>query len=127
MTIPPAAIIDITEPTFSAKSRREGDAIIVTLSGNADMAVHERLKSFLDQMHATATATRVKEAVFEIHDLYFLNSSCTSLFLRLINVVLESRAPHKYAFRFRSNPNLRWQKRSLEAIRSYAHELVILD
>jgi anti-anti-sigma factor len=127
MMTPPAAIKDISEQAFSAKCRHEGDAILVTLSGNADMAVHERLRSFLDQLHAEATATRVKEAVFAIHDLYFMNSSCLSLFLRLINEVLEPKALHRYSLRIRSNPNLRWQRRSFEAIRSYAQEIVVLE
>jgi anti-anti-sigma factor len=125
MMIGAGSISDIKAQGFSTQSQRENDAIIVQLTGNADMAVHEQLKNFLDEVHRSAMTTRVRETIFELQDLYFMNSSCLSLFLRLINTVLESR--YRYALRFRSNPNLRWQKRSLEAIRSYAQDVVIVD
>jgi hypothetical protein len=41
--------------------------------------------------------------------------------------VLELPAAQQYKARFRSNSNLRWQKKSLQAIQAYAKELVILE
>jgi hypothetical protein len=119
-------LTDIQEPTFSTQTHRNGDAIVVAMKGNADTIVGDRLKVFLDDLHRAAGAWSIREAVFELHDLYFMNSSCLSLFLRLINVVLESRL-HKYTLRFRSNPNLRWQQKSLQAIVSYAGEIVSVE
>jgi hypothetical protein len=121
-----AILADIQEPTFSTHTHRDGDAIIVSMKGNADTVVGDRLKVFLDELHRVAGAWSIREAVFEFHDLYFMNSSCLSLFLRLINVVLESRL-HKYTLRFRSNPNLRWQQKSLQAILAYAGEIVRIE
>src|SRR5580693_5051154 len=109
-------ITDIKEPTFTTESHRDADTIVVTMSGNADTVVADRLKIFLDELHSSAGVYGIKEAVFVLQELYFMNSSCLSLFLRLINVMLESRAQHKYVLRFRSNPKLRWQKKSLQAI-----------
>jgi hypothetical protein len=121
-----AIISDIQEPTFSTQTQRKGDAIWVTMKGNADSIVGDRFKVFLDDLHRAAGAWNIREAVFEMHDLYFMNSSCLSLFLRLINVILESRL-HKYALRFRSNPHLRWQQKSLQAILLYAGEIVTVE
>jgi anti-anti-sigma factor len=126
MPEPPASIRDIKIQTFSTQSEQRGDALVVSLSGNADMAVHDQLKSFLDDLHRTAGALSIEETVFELQELYFMNSSCLSLLLRLVNSVLQSKQ-HKYTLRFRSNPNLRWQKKSLEAIRSYAREVVVVE
>ena len=91
------------------------------------MAVHERLKGFLDALGIAAKSARPKEVVFEFEELYFMNSSCLSLILRFLNGVLELPAAQQYKARFRSNSNLRWQKKSLQAIQAYAKELVILE
>jgi hypothetical protein len=100
---------------------------VIAMSGNADMAAHERLKTYLDELDAAARASHVKEAVFDFQDLYFMNSTCLSLLLRLINGVATAKPEEQYKLRFRSNPNLRWQKKSLEALRAYADELVVIE
>jgi anti-anti-sigma factor len=127
MSIAPAGIKEVREVGFVATSTQRGDAIVVMMSGNADSGVQEQLKTFLEELHHAAKFLSIKEAIFDMHDLYFINSACLSLFLRLLNAVHESRETHSYTFRFRSNPNLHWQKRRLEALRSYAKELVIVE
>src|SRR5258708_11535147 len=125
--IGPAGIKEVREEGFVATSARRGDSIVITMSGNADSGVQEKLKAFLDELHNAAKFLRIKEAVFDMHELYFINSSCLSLFLRLLNAVHESRDVHAYTFRFRSNPNLHWQRPRLESLRAYAKELVIVE
>jgi hypothetical protein len=122
-----ASVGDIKLDGFSARSEDRAGAIVVWLRGNADMAVHERLKGFLDALGAAAKSARANEVIFELEELYFMNSSCLSLILRFINGALELKAPQQYKARFRSNPNLRWQKKSLEAIHTYAKDLVIIE
>ena len=122
-----ASIGEIVADGFSARSENQGTAIIVRLRGNADMAVQERLKAFLDALSAATESKRPSEAVFEIEELYFMNSSCLSLLLRFLNAALKSPSPNGYKIRFRSNPNLRWQKKSLQALLAYAPDLVIVE
>jgi anti-anti-sigma factor len=112
---------------FSAQLEQRGVAVVVSLRGNADMAVHEQLKVFLDDLHAMAKATRAKEAVFEFEELYFMNSSCLSLLLRFINAVVGSQASQQFLVKFKSNPKLRWQQKSLEALRAYAQDHVFIE
>ncbi len=121
------SITEVAADSFSTKSARAGDGLTLVLRGNADMAIHERLKAFLDQVDAQAKAHRLKEALFDLQELYFMNSSCLSLLLRMINGVVEPQNPHKYKIRFRSNPNLRWQKKSLQALHSYAPDIVAVE
>jgi hypothetical protein len=121
-----AMIAEIQEATFSTQTERKPDVVLVTMRGNADSVVSERLKVFLDEVHRAAELWKIREAVFDVHELYFMNSSCLSLFLRLINMILESRM-HKYSLRFRSNKNLRWQQKSFQAILAYAGEIVSVD
>jgi anti-anti-sigma factor len=127
MSSAPPGIKEIREKAFVATSAQRGDSIVVTMNGNADSGVQDKLKVFLEELHNAAKFLRIREAVFDMHDLYFINSSCLSLFLRLLNAVHESRETHAYTFRFRSNPNLRWQRPRLESLRSYAKELVVVE
>src|SRR5258708_35154770 len=117
----------IKAESFSAHYEAKGNQMIVWMRGNADMAVHERVKAFLDALDQAVRAARAKEAVFELAELYFMNSSCLSLLLRFINGVVGLRTPEQYKVRFRSNPNLRWQRKSLAALRAYAQELVVVE
>lgn len=117
----------IKAESFSAHYEAQGNKIVVWMRGNADMAVHERVKAFLDTLDEAVRAARAKEAVFELAELYFMNSSCLSLLLRFINGVVGLAAADQYQVRFRSNPNLRWQKKSLAALHAYAQDLVVVE
>jgi hypothetical protein len=122
-----ASVGEIRVETFVAQMKQQGDALVVGMRGNGDTAVLEQLKLFLDELLATAKSARVQEVTFEIQDLYFMNSSCLSLLLRFLNGSLEQRPPQRFRVRFRSNPNLRWQKKSLEAMRAYAMDIVVIE
>lgn len=112
---------------FTAQMEQRGDQIFVSMSGNADMEIHERLKKFLHDLHAMAKALRPQEVVFQFQELYFMNSSCMSLLLRFINDVQSSRAAEQFNVRLRSNPDQRWQRKSFDAMQAYAPELVTVE
>ena len=112
---------------FSAELEHRGSAVVVSMRGNADMAVHDKLKVFLDDLHRTVTSARAKEAVFEFEELYFMNSSCLSLLLRFINTVVGTPTSQHYLVKFKSNPKLRWQQKSLDALRAYAQDHVFVE
>src|SRR5258708_32726801 len=102
----------IKAESFSAHYEAKGNQMIVWMRGNADMAVHERVKAFLDALDQAARAAGAKEAVFELGELYFMNSSGLSLLLRFINGIVSLTAAQAYQVRFRSHRNLRGPKRS---------------
>ena len=112
---------------FTAHLEHRAGTIVVAMRGNADMAVHEKLKAFLDEVDRTARALRAKEAVFEFEEVYFMNSSCLSLLLRFINTVVGAPSAKQYMIRFKSNPKLRWQQKSLDALCAYAQDLVFVE
>lgn len=91
------------------------------------MAVQEQFKALLDRVSSIAKASGTQEVVFDWRELYFMNSSCLSLILRFINAALELPEPVRYKVRFRSSPNLKWQQKSLQAVHSYARELVVIE
>ncbi len=117
----------IKADSFTAHYEEEGGRVVVSMRGNADMAVHERVKAFLDALDQAVRAAGAKEAVFELGELYFMNSSCLSLLLRFINGVVALRPGDQYKVRFRSNQNLRWQRKSLAALRAYAPDIVVIE
>jgi hypothetical protein len=127
MSSPNPTDLDIQMDGFSLKSAQTRAAIVATLRGNADLAVQEKLKAVLENISAMARANRAEEVVFDWHELYFMNSSCLSLLLRFINGVLELPAASRVKIRFRSSPTLKWQQKSLKALRSYASELVDVE
>jgi anti-anti-sigma factor len=121
------ALSEINLEGFSAHTEHRPDSIVVSLKGNADMAVQEKLRVFLDSLASLSQLPTVKEAVFDLGELYFMNSSCLSLLLRFINRVLEFPNDRRPRVRFRSNPNLQWQKKSLQALHAYAQEVVVVE
>ena len=127
MTSSTSGSLDIQMDGFSLKSEQAPTAIVATLKGNADMAVQEKFKATLENIASLAKASRMREVVFDWNELYFMNSSCLSLLLRFINGVLELPAASRFKVRFRSSPNLKWQQKSLKALRSYADELVVIE
>jgi anti-anti-sigma factor len=120
-------ITDVAGKFFSTASRCEGSALVVEMRGNADVEAVAALGGFLEQLDATAKRLGVDEAVLELHDLYFMNSTCMSLLMRRVSDLMKEQTTKRYKLRFRSNPNLRWQKRSLQALRSLAQEIVIVE
>ena len=112
---------------FAAQAERRGESILVSLSGNADMDIHERLKRLLHELHTTAKAMRSTEVVFQFQELYFMNSSCMSLLLRFINDIVSSRPAEQFKVRLRANPEQRWQRKSFDAMQAYAPELVSVE
>lgn len=112
---------------FTAQLEHRDSAVVVSMRGNADMAVHEKLKAFLDEVDQMVRSTHAKEAIFEFEDLYFMNSSCLSLLLRFINTVVGAPTSQQYRVTFKSNPKLRWQQKSLDALRAYAQDFVFVE
>ena len=118
---------DVQKDTFRTLSERRGDSIVVHLKGNADIDAQEHLKKFLDELHQQAMQLGIRTAVFELEELYFMNSSCLSLLLRHVNAVMATPSSKAYRLVFRPNGNLRWQKRSLQALGSYAPDIVSVE
>jgi anti-anti-sigma factor len=123
----PLAIADLKLEHFTTKSERDGSTIVVRLHGNADGEVQTDLNHLLDQVHAEAKRLSVTQAVVNLQDLYFMNSSCISLLVRWINGLSQDKGAHKYRIRFVSNPNLRWQKRILSALSAMGQQVVIIE
>jgi anti-anti-sigma factor len=112
---------------LTMKGRLADDAIVVQLAGTADTAVREQLEEFFTQLHAEAVRLAQPAVVVDVRELEFMNSSCLKVFVAWLAQLRELQGPAQYKVRFRSNPNLLWQRRSLAALSCFAIDLVTIE
>jgi hypothetical protein len=111
---------------FQLTPRIEDGALVVSFSGNGDMSAVEVLGRYLRQVHQEAVSLKVNDVSFDFRDLYFMNSSCFKAFVTWIDQASRSEQ-HGYLIRFLTNPRLHWQRRSLEALRCLAPNVVRVE
>ena len=83
------------------------------------------LSDYLKQVHDAAILQRLLEVSCDFRKLTFMNSSCFKAFVVWIDSVKNLAAPYK--IRFLTDPNIHWQRRSLEALRRLAIQIVTLE
>jgi hypothetical protein len=119
--------ISVIESGFSLESTHEEDKLIVRFSGNADMNAMRSLTACLKRLHDEAIRLAAHEVVCDFHGLYFMNSSCFKAFVGWVTTIEALDPTKRYKIRLLSNQQLHWQKRSLEALRCLADQIVIVE
>jgi hypothetical protein len=112
-------------PDFACMPSYEGAALTVAFSGTGDVGAIELLADYLKQVHAEAERLAVSEVACDFRKLSFMNSSCFKSFVVWIDTV--KNASRKYRIRFLTDPQMHWQKRSLEALRRLATNVVTVE
>ena len=97
----------------------------LAFSGSGDMNAIALLSDYLKQVHVEALRLAVAEVSCDLQQLAFMNSSCFKSFVVWIDTVKNS--PVRYQIAFKTNPNLHWQRRSLEALRRLAANIVTIE
>jgi hypothetical protein len=121
------AVIDVRVGELHAVARVVDRAMTLTLLGTADAAAEAALNELLGRLHNESQRAGAREVVVDLHGLEFMNSSCFKSFITWIVAVRRLPEDQHYRIRFRSNPALHWQKRSLHAISYFGGELVSVD
>ncbi len=111
--------------TFQATPTLENDRLAVRFAGNGDMNAIAPLSAFLKQVHEEAMRLTVTEVRCDLQQLVFMNSSCFKSFVVWIDTV--KNAQPGYLIRFLTDPSVHWQRRSLEALRRLATNIVELE
>ena len=111
--------------SFQATPTLENDRLALRFVGNGDMNAIAPLSAFLKQVHEEATRLAVTEVRCDLQQLVFMNSSCFKSFVVWIDTVKTSAV--RYQIAFKTNPNLPWQRRSLEALRRLAANIVTIE
>ena len=117
-------LVKVKGDDFAGTAQHEATTIHAVLTGNADYAALDALESLLEKVHQEARRLAITEAVVDLRQLEFMNSSCFKSFVSWITNIQELDPPQQYKVRFVSNPNMHWQKRSLHSLRCFAVELI---
>jgi hypothetical protein len=121
------SVVPVSKEGFAISATQGTTAIQVKFAGNGDMDATPVLGSYLKQLHVDACDLGVEEVVFDFSELYFMNSSCFKCFVSWIGQITKMEPSSRYLVRFQSNPQLHWQRRSLEAIRAFSPEVVEVE
>jgi hypothetical protein len=112
-------------PGFACEPALERDTLSITFSGTGDVGAIELLADYLKSAHAEAERLAVAEVRCDFRQLLFMNSSCFKAFVVWIDKVKSS--PRAYRIRFLTDPEMHWQRRSLEALRRLATNVVLVE
>ena len=110
--------------SLTSNVREDGTTIVVEMSGSADMESVDPLNAHLAGLHREALRTKATEVAIDFRQLEFMSSSCIKAFVEWISNIQELAPVERYRVQFRSNPQLRWQKRSLHSLHCFASDLI---
>jgi hypothetical protein len=110
---------------FSTSSSVADGKLAVALVGTGDVAAIEPLGAYLQRAHGEAARLGVSEVTCDFRKLTFMNSSCFKAFVVWIDTVKNAERPYK--IRFLTDPAMHWQRRSLEALRRLAMNVVTVE
>jgi hypothetical protein len=112
---------------FSIASEEEGQTLTLRFRGNGDMSSIEPLAEYLGVVHDEAMAHRINTVVADFRALDFMNSSSFKCFVQWLGKVQDLPAPERYRVVFQSNRAMHWQRRSLNALRCFAMDVVSVE
>jgi len=110
--------------SLTSNVRAEGNSIVVELAGSADMESVDILNDHLAKLHRETARTKTAEVVVDFRQLEFMSSSCLKAFVEWIANIQELAPAERYHIQLRSNPQLRWQRRSLHSLQCFASDLI---
>lgn len=106
---------------------RAGEELAGRLAGVAEIAVNDRLAGYLHALHTRAATDHVKQVVMDLARLDFMNAACFRAFVAWIHELQELPRPRQYLIRFRWNEQLPWQRRSINALKCFATDLISIE
>ena len=118
---------DVGDFEFKAIVSSSSHSLGIRLEGVADFRVKEMLWAWLLGIHREALRLRVPQVTVDLRALEFMNSSCFKCFVDWIGKVQDLPSADRYQILFDSNRDLHWQRRSLNALRCFAAEVVTVE
>ena len=120
-----ATLEPLVTPSFGCTPTLARQKLAIEFTGSGDMNAMVPLSDYLKQVHDAAILQGLLEVSCDFRKLTFMNSSCFKAFVVWIDSVKNLAAPYK--IRFLTDPNIHWQRRSLEALRRLAIQIVTLE
>ena len=119
------AIADISGEIFNTRSELDDSGVRVKLTGCLDMETAPSLERFLNGLTRALESEDIRDVEFDVDGLYLMSSSSISHLAVWIKR-LKAQSP-VCRVRFKTNPNLAWQRRTLDSLRRTADRLITID
>jgi len=119
-------ITDVVQQGFAFHAALDPTGLQFRITGSADARATSDLEAFVKHMHAEARRLGVPEVVVDLHGCTFMNSSCFKAFLGWLAAIADLPPDAQYKIRFAWDDSSYWQRRGLQALKSYAVDLVQL-
>ena len=119
-------LMDVREADLVGSLSWVDETLVVQLKGSADHASLTALEQLIDRAQSEARSARPVEAVVDIRELEFMNSSSLKVFVSWI-ADLHEEVDQTYKLKFLSNTKYHWQRRSLVSLRTFAVDRVIVE
>lgn len=116
-----------TPDKLGCAAYEEAGTLLLALSGTAETTEEPLLAQLLGRVHEVAKALHTREVRFDFTSLKFISSSCFKDFVAWLARVMELPPTERYRIRFKSNPKIRWQRASLNALSCFAVDLITLE
>jgi len=117
----------VSPPGFVISPETTATSLTLRFRGVADMSSIEPLDDYLRSVHTEALSTKAASVVVDFHSLEFMNSSCFKCFVEWLGTVQDLPAKERYRVVFSSNRDMHWQRRSLNALRLFAMDVVSIE
>lgn len=117
----------LAQDALAASAALDGTRLVLLLSGTADQRDTDFLDQVLANVHAEAVRLKLTEVAVDVRDLEFMNSTAFKALLSWITAIVGMSAGEQYQIRFLSDARHQWQRRSLEALRCFAVNLISVD
>jgi hypothetical protein len=117
---------EIRDPDFVAEVAQT-DSIELRLSGSADISTKGPLEALIQQLHGQLEAQGVSVVRVDLRQLEFMSAASFTALVGWLSLVHELPPDRRYRIRFRSNPLIRWQRRSLGALSCFATDVVAIE
>ena len=120
-----SSIRDAQGEIFRTRSEVSGQRVRVVLTGCLDMETAPDYERYLGGLAAALASEGVREVEFDTVGLYLMSSSSishTAAWLKRLGGLSPA-----CRIKFKTNPNLAWQRRTFESIRRVAEALVAVE
>ncbi len=97
------------------------------LSGSAEIPAAAVMTLLVQALHARALANAVASVTLDFTNLEFMSSSCFKSLVTWVNEVSELDPAKRYKIRFRTDPRIPWQRRSLHALKTMATDVISVE
>jgi hypothetical protein len=119
-----ASIPSVVVDDFEARVADTGGLRLI-LRGTADSGAKASLDSIIAGVHDRAVDEKLAMVDVDLRLLEFMNSTCLKSLVTWLNNLREKTSA--YRIRFISRADVYWQRRSLDALRAFAPDHVLVE